>query len=90
MDPDARDKELAELKDRVQRLWDEVFPQGGGPSLAKGFAEIRRELADLRTSSVTSIQELDKKINKTIDVLARLQEIAEKGQRGGRTQQAGM
>lgn len=82
--------ELANLKDRIVRLEDKVFPPGGGgPISVAQLNQLGQELVDLRTSSSKQIQDLDKKIEKLIDIIARLKEVVEQQGRGG-TRQAGM
>jgi hypothetical protein len=78
--PEKRDKDLADLANRVRRLEDEVFkrPPGG---LGERLEKIDEELAALKTSSSKQVRDLDEKIERVIRIVAELRKAL--GQQGG-------
>ena len=86
---------LNEIKDRVKRLEEAIFPPSGGtPTVFESrLAKIERDLSNLDLRSEKKWKEVDQRIRETIRIVAELREaLAEKQRldsaRAGRTMTA--
>lgn len=79
--PDALNKQLMEMAERVKRLEDEVF-KPGPPGFGERLKELGDELAALQkkaTDHTNQIHQLDRKIDQVIRIVAELRNMIEKG-----------
>jgi hypothetical protein len=89
--PGTPNNEVADLKGRVKRLEDEIFPKGGGGPTAvlqERLHQIDQDLAALQSRSSRQITELDQKIDETIKIVASLRKLVGEQQRSGLRMQA--